>query len=133
MDSDLLKRFGTRGYLRTNHRRTSDIWEAGSNQRMRLIKISCRLPTGTLATDLGLQVTGLAAGTAIVNSVFAEADFIEALAQRAVFVTGAASFWLVANHAHEFFGHGERLSRFGISGNEPMVDGLAVAGRVSRY
>ncbi|MGC2745205.1 MAG: hypothetical protein WA672_18705 [Candidatus Angelobacter sp.] len=84
------------------------------------------LPTGVLAADLGLQVTSLAAGTAIINAVFAQADFIKALAQGAVLVTGAASFRLIADHAHEFFGHGGRLSRFGASGNGPMVDGLAV-------
>jgi hypothetical protein len=83
-----------------------------------------RLPTGTLAADLGLQVTRFPAGAAIVNAVFAQTDFIEALAQRAIFVAGAASLWLVADHAHELFGHGGRLSRFGVSGNGPMVDDL---------
>ncbi|MGZ7061112.1 MAG: hypothetical protein ACXVJU_17655, partial [Candidatus Angelobacter sp.] len=86
------------------------------------------LPAGVLAPDLGLQVTGFAAGTAVVNAVFAQADFIEALAQRAIPVAGAASFGLVADHAHEFLGHSGRLSRFGFSGNGPMVDGLAVEG-----
>jgi hypothetical protein len=85
------------------------------------------LPTGAFATDLRLQVTRFTAGTAIVNAVFTQADFVEALAQRAVFVAGAASLRLVANHAHEFFGHGGRLSRFRVSGNRPMVDDLAVS------
>jgi hypothetical protein len=76
-----------------------------------------RLPTGTLAADLSLQVTCFPAGTAIVNAVFTQADFIEALAQRAIFIAGAASLRLVANHAHEFFGHGGRLARFALSGN----------------
>jgi hypothetical protein len=75
-----------------------------------------------------LQITSLATGAAIVNAVFAQANFIEALAQSAVLVAGAASLRLVADHAHEFLGHGGRLSRFGFSGNGPMVDGLAVSG-----
>jgi hypothetical protein len=74
-----------------------------------------------------LQITSLAAGAAIVNAVFTQADFIEALAQSAVLVAGAASLRLVADHAHEFLGHGGRLSRFGLSGNGPMVNGLAVS------
>jgi hypothetical protein len=83
------------------------------------------LPTGTLAADLGLQVASFAAGSAVVNAVFTKADFIKALAQRAVFVAGAGSLRLVADHAHEFFGHGRRLSRFWLTGNGTMVDGLA--------
>jgi hypothetical protein len=86
-----------------------------------------RLPTGTFAPDLSLKVAGFPAGTAIVNAVFAQADFIKALAQGAVLVAGAASFRLIADHAHEFFGHCGRLSRFGAPGNGPMVDGLAVS------
>jgi hypothetical protein len=85
-----------------------------------------QLPTGVLAPNLGLQVTSFAARTTIVNAVFAQADFVEALAQRAVLVTGAGSFWLVADHAHEFLGHSGRLSRIRLSGNGTMVDGLAV-------
>lgn len=84
-----------------------------------------QLPAGAFAADLGLQIARFTAGTAIVNAVFTQADFIEALAQRAIFVAGAASLRLVANHAHEFFGHGGRLSRFRVSGNRPMVDDLA--------
>jgi hypothetical protein len=76
-----------------------------------------------------LQVTGLAAWTAIINAVFAQADFIEALAQSAVLVAGATSLRLVADHAHEFLGHSGRLSRFWLPGNAPMVDGLAVRAR----
>jgi len=72
-----------------------------------------------------LQVAGFTARAAIINAVFTQADFIEALAQRAVFIAGAASLRLVANHAHEFFGHGGRLARFALSGNGPMVDDLA--------
>lgn len=75
------------------------------------------LPARTFAAYLGLQVTGFAAGAAIVNAVFAQADFIEALAQRAVFIAGACPLRLVAHHAHEFFGHGGRLARFAFSGN----------------
>jgi hypothetical protein len=75
------------------------------------------LPTGTLASDLGLQVAGFTAGAAIVNAIFTQADFIEALAQRAIFIAGAASFRLIAHHAHEFFCHAARLARFGLSGN----------------
>jgi hypothetical protein len=84
------------------------------------------LPTGILATDLGFKVTGFAAGTAIVNAVFAQADFIETLAQTAVFVAGAGSLRLIANHALKFPGHSGRLTRFGVSGNRTMVDGLAM-------
>jgi hypothetical protein len=84
------------------------------------------LPAGVLAANLGLQVASLAAGAAIVNAVFTQADFIEALAQSAVLVARAAPLRLVADHAHKFFGHGGRLSRFRLSGNGPMVDGLAV-------
>jgi hypothetical protein len=85
-----------------------------------------RLPAGALATDLGLQIASFTAGAAIVNAVFAETDFIEALAQRAIFIAGAASLRLVANHAHEFFGHGGRLSRISRSGNTPFVLGPLV-------
>jgi hypothetical protein len=73
-----------------------------------------------------LKVAGFAAGTAIVNAVFAQAGIIQALAQGAVFVAGAASFRLVADHALEFLGHGGRLARFGGSGNGTMVDDPAV-------
>jgi len=89
-----------------------------------------RLPTGALATDLGLQIASFTAGAAIVNAVFAEADFIEALAQRAIFIAGAASLRLVAYHAHEFFGHGGRLSRISRSGNTPFVLGPLVPSQV---
>jgi hypothetical protein len=84
------------------------------------------LPAGVLAPNLGLQITRLAAGTAIVCAVFTKADLIEALAQRAVLVAGAVPLGLVADHAHEFFGHSGRLSRFLLSGNGTMVDGLAI-------
>lgn len=50
------------------------------------------LPAGALAANLGLQVTGFAAGTAIVCAVFAQADLKEALAQAAIFVAGAGPF-----------------------------------------
>ena len=85
-----------------------------------------RSPTGAFAAHLGLEVAGFAAWTAIVNAVLTQADFIEALAQTAVLVAGAGSLRLVADHAHKFFGHGGRLSRFWLSGNGPMVDDLAV-------
>src|SRR5690242_13212700 len=57
---------------------------------------------------LGLQVAGFAAGAAVVDSVLAQADFKQALAQPAVFVATAASFQLVADHAYEFLGHNSR-------------------------
>ena len=79
-----------------------------------------------------MQVASFAAGTAVINTVFTQADFIEALAQRAILVAGAASFRLVADHAHEFFGHVRRLSRFRLPGNGPMVDGPAVEGGLLR-
>jgi hypothetical protein len=88
------------------------------------------LPAGALAADLGLQIARFPARAAIVNAVFAQADFIEALAQGAVFVAGAASLWLVADHAHEFFGHGGRLSRISRSGNTPFVLGPLVPRQV---
>jgi hypothetical protein len=89
-------------------------------------QITSGLPAGVLAPDLGLKITGLAAGTAIIDAVFAQANFIETLAQAAVFVAGAGSFRLIANHALEFPGHSGRLARFGVSGNRTMVDGLAM-------
>lgn len=51
-----------------------------------------RLPAGALAANLGLQVAGFAAGTAIVGAVFAQADLIKTLAQHAVLVAGAGPF-----------------------------------------
>jgi hypothetical protein len=81
---------------------------------------------------LGLQVARFATGAAIVNAVFAQADLKQALAQRAVFVAGAASFRLVADHAHKFLGHSGRLARFGGSGNGTMVDGPAVIAALPR-
>jgi hypothetical protein len=48
---------------------------------------------------LGLQVAGFTAGTAIINAIFAQADFIQALAQRAVFVAAAGTLRLVTDHA----------------------------------
>ena len=78
-----------------------------------------------------MQITGFAAWTAVMNTVFAKADFIEALAERAVLVAGAASLRVVADHAHEFFGHGGRLSRIRLCSNGPMVDDLAVSARES--
>jgi hypothetical protein len=85
-----------------------------------------RLPAGVFASELGFKATGFAAGTAIVNAIFAQADFIETLAQAAIFVAGAASFGLVANHADEFLSHSGRLSLFRVSGNRTMVDDLAI-------
>ncbi len=75
------------------------------------------LPVRTTPTvsHLGLQVTGFTARRAIVNAVFAEAHVMEALAKRAVFVTGAASLRLVTEHAGKIFGHSGRLARFGWS------------------
>lgn len=84
--------------------------------------IECCLPDGVLVPDLGLQIAGFAAGTTIVYAVFAQADFKEALAQRAVFVAGTGPFRLVTDHAHVFLGHNGRLARFGGSGNGTMVD-----------
>jgi len=87
------------------------------------ISPTSKLPAGALASHLGLQVAGFAAGAAIVNAVFTQADFIEALAQRAVLVAGATPLRLIANHAHEFFGHGRSLARFCHAGNTPFVLG----------
>lgn len=50
------------------------------------------LPAGAFAANLGLQIAGFAAGTAIVCAVFAQADLIKALAQHAVLVAGAGPF-----------------------------------------
>jgi hypothetical protein len=47
---------------------------------------------------------------------------MEALAERAVFVTGATSLRLITEHAGKIFGHSGRLARFGSAGNGPMVD-----------
>jgi hypothetical protein len=77
-----------------------------------------------------LQIASFTAGAAIVNAVFAEADFIEALAQRAIFIAGAASLRLVADHAHKFFGHGGRLSRISRVDNTPFVLGPLVPSQV---
>jgi hypothetical protein len=85
-----------------------------------------RLPAGILAPDLCFEVTSFAAGTTVVGTVLAQADFIKTLAQYAVFVAGAGSFRLVTDPAYKFFGHNGRLARFGVSGNGPMVDGLAM-------
>jgi hypothetical protein len=88
--------------------------------------ITDRLPIGGFASNLGLQVAGFATGTAIVDTVFAQAGVIQALAQRAVFVAGAASFRLFTDQALEFFGH--RREIIAISGFRqwPMVDGPVV-------
>jgi hypothetical protein len=80
---------------------------------------------------LGLQVAGFAAGTAVILAVFAQADFIETLAEPAVFVAGAGPFGQVADGAEIFLGHGERLSRKAAPGNGTMVDGLAGAGKTA--
>jgi hypothetical protein len=74
-----------------------------------------------------LQVAGLAAGAAIIDTVFAQADFKETLAQGAVFVAKAASFRLVADHALKFLSH--RREIIAISGllQWPMVDDPVVA------
>ena len=77
---------------------------------------------GISVSHLGLQITGFTAGRAIVDTVFAEANVMEALAKRAVFITGAASFRLITEHAGKIFGHSRRLARFGSNGNGPMVD-----------
>ncbi len=80
-------------------------------------EIDQKLPAGVLAADLGLEVAGFAAGTAIVNAVFTQADFIQALAKRAVLVAGAGPLLLVAHHAFEFLGHGGRVTQFPCAGN----------------
>jgi hypothetical protein len=85
------------------------------------------LPIGGLGADLGLQVTGLAARTAIVGAVLTKTNFIEALAQHAVLVAAARPFRLVTDSADEFLGHGGRVSRFNGPGNGTMVDVLAGA------
>jgi hypothetical protein len=59
-----------------------------------------------------LQITGFAARAAIIDAVLTQSNLIKALAQATVFVAGAASLRLIADHAHEFFGHGGRLARF---------------------
>jgi hypothetical protein len=94
-------------------------------RRPRANATSNGLPTGALAADLGLQVAGFPTGSAVINSIFTQADFIEALAESAVLIAGAGPLRLVADHARKFFGHSRRLSRFCLSGNGPMVDGLA--------
>jgi hypothetical protein len=88
------------------------------------------LPAGALAAYLGLQIARFPAGAAIVNAIFTQADFVEALAERAIFIAGAASLRLVADHAHEFFGHGGRLSRISRAGNTPFVLGPLVPSHV---
>src|SRR6267154_4766133 len=85
-----------------------------------------RLPAGILAADLGVQVTGIAAGRAVVGAVLTQADFKEALAKHAVLVAGASPFQLVTDPAYKFFGHNGRLARFGFWSNGTMVDGLAI-------
>jgi hypothetical protein len=57
-----------------------------------------------------LQVTGFTAGRAIVNAVFAQADVMQALAERAVFVAGATSLRLVTQHADKVFRHKREIS-----------------------
>jgi hypothetical protein len=74
-----------------------------------------------------LQVAGFPAGTAIINTVLTQTDLIQALAEAAILVTGAASLRVIADHAHELFGHGGRLARFSGFGNGSMVDGPAIA------
>jgi hypothetical protein len=69
-----------------------------------------RLPISGLLSMLCLQIACLTAGTAIINTVFAQAGVKQALAQSAVFVAGAASYRLVADHAFEILGHGRRLA-----------------------
>ena len=69
-----------------------------------------------------MQVTGFTAGRAIVNAVFAQADVMEALAERAVFVAGAASLRLVTHHADKVFRHKREISA--IQGLRQRVDGL---------
>jgi hypothetical protein len=74
------------------------------------VALDHRLPISGLVSDLGLQVACLTAGTAIINAVFAQAGVKQALAQSAVFVAGATSFRLVADHALEILGHRRRLA-----------------------
>ena len=73
-----------------------------------------------------LQIAGLAARTAIIDAIFAQAYFIKALAQPAIFVAGAAPFWLVADSADKFFGHGVRLARIRSQDNGTIVGEPAV-------
>jgi len=55
---------------------------------------------------------------------------MKALAERAVFITGAASFRLVTEHTGKIFCHSGRLARFGGNGNGPMVDELMAHGHI---
>jgi hypothetical protein len=77
-----------------------------------------------------LQVASFPAGTAIIDAVLTQTDLIQALAEAAILVTGAASLRVIADHAHEFLGHSGRLTRFLSSGNGTMV-GDPVAARKS--
>ena len=79
-----------------------------------------------------MQVAGFPAGTAIINAVLTQTDLIQALAEAAILVTGAASFRVIADHAHEFPGHSGRLARFGGFSNGTMVGDPVVSGRQDR-
>jgi len=59
---------------------------------------------------LRLHFAGFAAGPAVPLSIFAEADFIQALAEPAVFVARAAALRLIADPAGEFLGHRREIS-----------------------
>jgi hypothetical protein len=54
---------------------------------------------------LCLQIACLAAIAAVVRSIAAKADFVQALAQDAVFLTRATLFFKIALRANEFFSH----------------------------
>jgi hypothetical protein len=96
-----------------------------TSQRNPDYRTSAGLPDRLGIPRRGLQVTGFTAGRAIIYAVFAQADVMQALAERAIFIAGAASLRLVTHHAGKVFRHNRRLARFCGWGNGPMVDGLA--------
>jgi len=72
-----------------------------------------RSPDLILASILRLHIAGFAAGAAVPLAVFAQTDFIEALAEPAVFVAGAGVFGLIADAADKFLGHTVEISANG--------------------
>lgn len=69
-----------------------------------------RSPDLDFAAILRLHVASFAAGTAIIVAVLTQADLVEALAETAVFIAGAAPLRLVADAADKFLGHPGRLA-----------------------
>ena len=60
-------------------------------------------------TVLRLQVAGFTADLAVIGAVLAQADVVLCLAQAAVAFALAPCFFLIAQHAVEFFGHAAKL------------------------